>query len=193
MDTKKSDVLLKYYLVLDILKKEFKTLNKLRKCNVLEIGCSTGQTSRFFCNFFKTYTGSDINKKLINICNSDKHPLYENLTYICDDIIETKIIDKKHIILANNTIHNIKAVKLSKTFSNIFKLLTKNGICILRESLIEPNGWQSDTMNISSPLFDIVEWNKKKKELKDLHKYIMENLNVTYYEYDICRIYLIKK
>ena len=51
--------MLKSNIILDILKKEYNTLNKLRKCDAYEIGCGIGYDSRFFCNFMKTYIATD--------------------------------------------------------------------------------------------------------------------------------------
>jgi len=54
----------KNYIILDILKQKYNTLDKLRKCDTLEIGCSYGCDSRFFCNFFKSYIAIDKNKNI---------------------------------------------------------------------------------------------------------------------------------
>ena len=92
---------------MDILKDKFKTLAKIQKCSALEIGCGIGIESRFFCNFFKTYTGIDTDNKVINIANENKHLLYENLYYMIDNIKTTNITDKMDIIISINTIHFI--------------------------------------------------------------------------------------
>ena len=66
----------KNYIILDILKKEYGTLSKLRKYDAYEIGCYTGNASRFFCNFLKTYIATDINKIRISEAQKLTHSLY---------------------------------------------------------------------------------------------------------------------
>ena len=65
--------------ILDILKNNYKNLNTLRKCKVLEIGCGIGLLATKLCLFFKKYNAIDLHKKVINVAKSNTHSLYENL------------------------------------------------------------------------------------------------------------------
>ena len=71
------------------------------------------------------------------------------------------IIKKKNIIIAINVVHFIE--DFEKFFIKVNKILTKNGICIFFEPLIEPNRWGVNKLNEFSSEFDINKWNKKKK------------------------------
>ena len=143
----------KNYIILDILQKEFGTLSKLRKCDALEIGCNIGQESRFFCNFLKTYIATNINKIRITEAQKLTHPLYENLTFIVDDIVKSKITNKFNIIIAKNVIH-FTGKKINIAFDNMMKCLKKNGIIIISEPIIKPYGWNDETLNKTSDKFD---------------------------------------
>ena len=180
----------KNYIILDILKKEYGTLSKLRKCDALEIGCNTGQESRFFCNFLKTYIATNINKIRITEAQKLTHPLYENLTFIVDDIVKSKITNKFNIIIAKNVIH-FTGKKINIAFDNMMKCLKKNGIIIISEPIIKPDGWIDEILNEKSDKFDKLRWNRKKKELEDEHDYIINLPNVTYYE--SVRTYIVHK
>ena len=150
-------------IIVDILKNKYGTLNKLRKCNVLEIGCGLGNKSRFFCNFFKSYIATDRNKNKINESIKLTHPLYENLTFIVDDIIETKITNKFNIIIAINVIHYMEQ-QINIVFDNMIKMLKKNSIIIISEPPIKPENWLDDRLNKKSDKFDKSIWNLKKKK-----------------------------
>ena len=39
----------------------------------------------------------------------------------------------------------------------------KNGIIIISEPIIKPNGWIDDTLNKTSDKFDKSKWNRKKR------------------------------
>jgi len=177
-------------IILDILKEKFGTLNKLRKCDALEVGCSNGRESRFFCNFFKTYIATDKSKPLINEAEKLTHPLYENLTFMVNDIVESNITNKFNIIIANNVIHFTEN-KINIAFDNMMKCLKKDGIIIITEPHIKPINWVDDKFNNKSEKFDKSAWNRKKKELKDEHEYIINLLNITYVEYESCRVYIV--
>jgi len=183
---------LKNYIILDILKEKYKTLNQLHKCDVLEIGCGNGIHSRFFCNFFRKYIAIDNNEKKILEAKNNTHSLYENLTFSVDDILKIKITNKFNIILAKNVIHYMEK-QIDIAFINILKLLKKNGIFIIIENIIKPDGWLDDTLNKKSDKFNQLRWNKKKKQLEDEHNYIINLPNINYTEYDFCRIYILQK
>ena len=152
----------KNYIILDILKKEYGTLSKLRKYDAYEIGCYTGNASRFFCNFLKTYIATDINKIRITEAQKLTHSLYENLTFIVDDIVESKITNKFNIIIASNVIH-FTGKKINIAFDNMTKCLKKNGIIIISEPIIKSDGWMDETLNKKSDKFDKSIWNRKKR------------------------------
>ena len=177
-------------IILDILKEKFGTLNKLRKCDALEVGCSNGRESRFFCNFFKTYIATDKSKADINKAEKLTHPLYENLTFMVNDIVESNITNKFNIIIASNVIH-FTGNKINIAFDNMMKCLKKDGIIIITEPHIKPINWMDDKFNNKSEKFDKSAWNRKKKELKDEHDYIGNLPNITYVEYESCRVYIV--
>ena len=85
------------------------------------------------------------------------HSLYENLTFVVDNIIESKINKKFNIIIAKNIIHFTEK-KINIAFNNIYKLLKKNGIIIISEPIIKPDGWIDDTLNKKSDKFDKSIW-----------------------------------
>ena len=115
----------KNYIILDILKNKYDTLNKLRKCNAIEIGCCcNSHDSRFFCNFFKSYIATDKSDIKINESIKLTHLLYENLIFIVDDIIESKLTKKFNIIIAKNVIHFTEQ-KINIAFDNMIKMLKK--------------------------------------------------------------------
>jgi SAM-dependent methyltransferase len=182
----------KAYIILDILKEKYGTLNKLRKCDVLEIGCGNGRDSKFFCNFSKTYIATDKSKAKINEAENLKHPLYENLTFMVNDIVESKITNKFNIIIAINVIH-FTGNKINIAFDNMMKCLKKDGIIIITEPHIKPVNWGDESLNKKSDKFDKSMWNRKKKELKDEHNYIINLPNITYDEYESCRVYIVCK
>lgn len=180
----------KIYIILDILKQKYGTLSKLRKCDTLEIGCRHGHESRFICNFMKTYTATDINKNSITEAQKLTHPLFENLTFIVDNIVESKITNKFNIIIAKNVIH-FTGKKINIAFDNMIKCLKKDGIIIISEPMIKPDGWNDDALNKKSDKFDKSIWDHKKKLLENEHNYIINLPNTTYTEYESSRVYII--
>lgn len=178
--------------ILDILKNKYKNLNTLRKCKVLEIGCGVGLLATQLCLFFKKYNAIDRDQEVIDIAKSNTHSLYENLRFDVYNIMnDNYTIKKKNIIIAINVVHFIK--DFEKFFIKVNKILTKNGICIIFEPPIEPNGWGTNLFNETSSEFDINKWNFKKKVLIDEYEYIMNHTNAKYYEHKNCRIFIIDK
>lgn len=182
----------KINVILDILKKKYVTLSKLRKCDALEIGCGYGNESRFLCNFLKTYKATDKSETIINEAKKMTHPLYENLTFVVDNIVESKITDKFNIIIAKNVIHFMNK-KINIAFENMIKFLKKDGIIIIIEPIIKPDGWIDEALNKKSDKFDKSIWDHKKKQLEDEHNYIINFPNTTYTEYESCRVYIVNK
>ena len=64
----------KSQIILNILHDTFKSATKLRKYNELEIGYGLGN--------LKSYIGADNDKNIIKMAKLNKHPLYDNLTFI---------------------------------------------------------------------------------------------------------------
>lgn len=173
----------------------FATPKKLKKYHVLEIGSGFGHTARIYCNFFKKYDAIDKDNHMINGTIKNTHPIYYNLIYYVDDIMNTKLQNNKYkIIFAHNTIHYIYSLgnALHNIFENIYRLLKKIGICIIIESLPRPMGWLDPRLNSESDQFNENIWMRKKNDLDITHNYIMENCNNRYFEGMYHRCYVIK-
>ena len=87
------------YKIFYILLSKFKKINNL---SMLEIGCGIGIESKFFSPFVKTYVAIDKNPDAITMAIKNKHPIYNNLTFMLDDMMDMKIKDHD-IILSINT------------------------------------------------------------------------------------------
>jgi 2-polyprenyl-3-methyl-5-hydroxy-6-metoxy-1,4-benzoquinol methylase len=165
---------------------------KLKKYKVLEIGCGHGSFARQLCLFFRKYDAIDIDTETINSAKKQTHEIYSNLTFVVDNILDTLTQNKKYkIIFASNAIHYIGNLHI--LFENIYKLLKKNGICIILENKPEPKRWKYHALNIQSEKFDEIQWLYKKKQLDDTHEYILKNCDYRYIEGNYTRFYVIRK
>ena len=122
----------------------------------------------WFNAFFKKYVALDHNLSRITQAKKITHSLYENLTFIADDIIELNITEKFDVIIAKNVIHYARD-KINIAFDNIFRVLNDDGIIIISEPAITPYNWNDDTLNENSDTFDKLRWNKKKKKNWKMH------------------------
>jgi len=97
-------------------------LNPQKKDRILDIGCGDGALVKFLRSFSDFVIGIDINKDLIENSNIQglKAMPAEKLEF------ENNFFDK---IVSAHTIEHI--LDLKKTFSEIKRVLKKNGICVL--------------------------------------------------------------
>ena len=161
---------------------------------MLEIGCGIGIESKIFSPFVKTYIATDIDSNAIKVANDNKHSLYDNLTFIVDDVVETKLDSTYDIILSINTIH---LTKTSITINKLLNMLNKNGTIIITEPIISPYNWGNDELNINSPNFNKDKFQYKKQLLENEHMYLMflpeikDNITISYTENTTYRLYMI--
>lgn len=164
---------------------------KIIRYNVLEIGCGYGHFARSMCMFFRKYDAVDINTERIDNAKKLTHPIYSNLTFFVDNILNlsTQNIQYK-IIFALHAIHYIGNLEI--LFENIYKLLQKNGKLIIVENKPEPVRWGDSRLNIESDKFNEKIWMDKKKQLDDTHNYILKKCDMVYIEGNYYRYYVIK-
>jgi len=171
-------------ILLDIMTRKYDP-KKLKRFDVLEIGCGPGIFARHMNLFFKKYDAIDISPQMIDSARKQTHPIYLNLTFIVADIVanqmDVSMLNKRYkIIFASNAIHLIG--NFDVLFANIYQRLKKNGICIIIENKPEPARWAEQSLNIQSDKFDEKRWLLKKKQLDDTHEYILKSCNNRYME-----------
>ena len=122
----------KYYWAVQIpIKKHNKSLyEKIKRKNILEIGCSTGKDAKYYVNYCSFFFGIDISDEAIKKATSLN---LKNSEFLCTDghIIPKK--DKEFdCVIVNSLLHHLD---LEKALKEIHRVLKPKGLLIFREPL----------------------------------------------------------
>jgi ubiquinone/menaquinone biosynthesis C-methylase UbiE len=98
--------------------------------SVLEIGCASGCDAVDYVQSAKNYVGLDISDEAIKNCESLS---LENAQFICVDGHDLPFDDNSFdCVIVNSLLHHLD---LEKSFSEICRVLTKDGLLVFREPL----------------------------------------------------------
>lgn len=121
-------------------KKVYKFLKNKNIKSILDLGSGDGKDSLYFSKKRIQVTSVDFSKeamnKLIKIINDKK---IDNIKTIVADIKNLNLNDKFDVIYANLSLHYFDDKTTTKIFSNLLKLLNKNGYLFVRcKSIDDP-------------------------------------------------------
>lgn len=148
--------------------------------SILDIGIGDGlQYAIEISNnsYISEYTGIEPCEKLYNILKRTQQKHDVNIKNIQLKDYKNKKFD---IVLFSNYFHKTK--DLNSTLSLSLKLLSDNGLLIIKEPRSFPKGWSSNKYNSRSKHFDKDKWRKKKIKLKYAKYYLLNMNNIKYYK-----------
>jgi len=129
------------------------TLNifNIKKGNVLEIGCGTGNDINFFCKNSFNVTGIDISKTAIQK-TYEKYKFFKNLKLIVGDINNDLPNDKFDLIYDRGCLHgNPELIK--NIFKKFYNILNNQGKIII----ISSNSNSQETKYASPPKLNLID------------------------------------
>ena len=107
-----------------------KTCSQIRKMDVLEIGCSTGENARLYLKYCENYTGIDISDEAIK---KAKKLIKGNTKFLCSDAHKLPFSDASYdCVIVNSLLHHMD---LHTVLPEINRVLKEEGRMIIREPL----------------------------------------------------------
>jgi len=129
-----SDVRFKYETLM--LNKILKSRCKVTK-RALDIGCGNGRYTNEFAKIFDKVTGIDLSNQIIT--NNNKQNKNRNITYKNENFITMKkdTLGKFNFVFVGDIFMYTHENEVKNVFENLLKLLSKDGILIVRESTLK--------------------------------------------------------
>ena len=109
--------------------------SSVKKGRALDIGCGNGRYTKKFSKIFKNVVGLDLSKEIVlkNTASNKK----SNIAYINNSFMNSEAMDKLgkfDFVFASDPFTYTNDKEIKNIFENLLKLLSPNGILLIRES-----------------------------------------------------------
>lgn len=177
LENKKKVVL--SYDISSIFSKYFDDFTRL---DVLEIGIGNVIKSIYIEQLFgfMSYDGLEPYNKLYELARKNCQEEKCNVNIINSDFEQYNTTKKYDVIMMFNVFHFFE--EYNHMLDKMLSMLKKGGIIFIDHPKAIPVGWGDSRLNEDSPDFNRVIWDKNKKRLDNIKKYLIGVKNVEYIE-----------